>query len=71
VVVTAIVRRGLSFPVPCAAAPCHDHAVWLNPPPQKWWEHSASTKMIHQVMSNRMFPLTLEGLDGAMQVLSR
>ena len=49
----------------------YSHAVWLNPVPESWWDHSASTRMISQVMSNRMFPLTLEGLDAAMRVLSR
>ncbi len=43
----------------------YSHAVWLNPVPETWWEHSASTKMIRQMMSNRMFPLTLDGLDAA------
>jgi hypothetical protein len=46
-------------------------AVWLNPVPESRWDYSASTKMIRQLMSNRMFPLTLGGLDGAMRALSR
>ena len=49
----------------------YSKAVWLNPVPETWWEHTASTKMIRQVMADRMFPLTLDGLDAAMRVLSR
>ena len=49
----------------------YSKAVWLNPVPENWWEHSTSTKMIRQVMADRMFPLTLDGLDAAMRALSR
>jgi uncharacterized protein len=49
----------------------YSKAVWLNPVPETWWEHTMSTKMIRQVMADRMFPLTLDGLDAAMRVLSR
>jgi len=33
--------------------------------------HSPSTRLIRELMDNRMFPLTLSGLDGAMRALSR
>jgi len=49
----------------------YPHAVWLNPVPEGWWEYTTSTRMIQQLMSGRMYPLTLEGLDGAMRELSR
>jgi uncharacterized protein len=49
----------------------YDKCVWINPVPEKWWEHTASTQMVRQIMGDRMFPLTLEGLDGAMRALSR
>lgn len=49
----------------------YDKCVWINPVPEKWWEHTASTQMVRQIMGDRMFPLTLEGLDGAMRSLSR
>ncbi|MBT4888527.1 MAG: VWA domain-containing protein [Rhodospirillales bacterium] len=47
------------------------HAVWLNPVEQNWWGHTQSIGMINQIMSERMFPFTLEGLDEAMRELSR
>jgi len=46
-------------------------AVWINPTPEKYWEHSPSTQIMRQIMGERMYPLTLEGLDNAMRELSR
>jgi uncharacterized protein with von Willebrand factor type A (vWA) domain len=45
--------------------------VWLNPVPEKQWGYSQSTKMIKQLVNDRMYPLTLDGLDDAMRELSR
>jgi uncharacterized protein with von Willebrand factor type A (vWA) domain len=49
----------------------YSSAVWLNPTPQQHWMHSQSTRMIREIMENRMFPLTLSGLDDAMRSLGR
>jgi uncharacterized protein with von Willebrand factor type A (vWA) domain len=46
-------------------------AVWLNPIPERHWAHSQSIQMMKGLMEDRMFPLTLEGLDRAMRELSR
>jgi uncharacterized protein with von Willebrand factor type A (vWA) domain len=46
-------------------------AVWLNPVPERHWSYSQTTRLIGEHMSGRMFPLTLEGLDGATRALSR
>jgi uncharacterized protein len=46
-------------------------AAWINPTPEAYWGHSASTSILRQLMSDRMYPLTLEGLDDAMRELSR
>ncbi len=45
--------------------------VWLNPVPQKQWGYSQSTKVMREIMNERMYPLTLDGLDDAMRELSR
>jgi hypothetical protein len=45
--------------------------VWLNPLPKKQWEYSGSIRMIRDLIENRMYPLTLEGLDAAMTELRR
>jgi uncharacterized protein with von Willebrand factor type A (vWA) domain len=46
-------------------------AAWLNPIPAAHWSYSQSTKLIRQLMNDRMYPLTLSGLDDAMRSLSR
>ena len=46
-------------------------AAWLNPIPEKNWGHSQSIQMIRTVMEDRMYPLSLEGLDRAMKGLTR
>ena len=47
------------------------HAVWLNPVPERHWEYTPSLTMMRQVMADRMYPLTLDGLDRAMRELNR
>ena len=46
-------------------------AVWLNPSPRAHWDYSQSTSILRQLMGDRMFPLTLAGLDDAMRTLTR
>jgi len=49
----------------------YSSAVWLNPVPEAYWMHSQSTRMMRELMDNRMFPLTLTGLEDAMRSLAR
>jgi uncharacterized protein len=46
-------------------------SVWLNPVPEKQWGYSQSTKIIKELMNDRMYPLTLSGLDDAMRELGK
>ena len=46
-------------------------AVWLNPAPENRWHYDQSNRMIRELMNERMYPLTLAGLDDAMKELSR
>ncbi len=46
-------------------------SVWLNPVPENQWGYSQSTKIIKELMNDRMYPLTLSGLDSAMRELGR
>ena len=46
-------------------------SVWINPSPQKYWRYSPSRALIARSFEDRMFPLTLEGLDRAMRELVR
>src|SRR2546427_385866 len=45
--------------------------VWLNPVPEHQWDYTMSIRIMRQLMGNRMYPLTLEGLDRAMRELVR
>jgi uncharacterized protein len=49
----------------------YPRAVWLNPVPEKYWTSTASIGMIRQIVEDRMFLLTLDGLDRAMRRLTR
>ena len=49
----------------------YESAIWINPIPERHWEYTPSLQIIKQIMGERMFPLTLEGLDHAMRELSR
>jgi uncharacterized protein with von Willebrand factor type A (vWA) domain len=45
--------------------------AWLNPEPQGVWEYRQSVGVIRQLMQNRMYPITLQGLERAMRELSK
>jgi len=45
--------------------------AWLNPEPENLWPYRQSIAVIRQIMNNRMFPITLEGLERAMRLLSK
>jgi uncharacterized protein len=46
-------------------------SVWLNPVPEAHWNYTPSIGMIRQLLDNRMYPLTLGGLEAAAKELSR
>ena len=53
-------------------AQIYERVVWLNPTPRAHWDHTPSIQVIREIIGDkRMFPLTIEGLDGAMKELSR
>ncbi|ABR89754.1 Uncharacterized conserved protein [Janthinobacterium sp. Marseille] len=45
--------------------------IWLNPEPEHIWEYRQSIAIIRRQMDNRMYPLTLEGLERGMRTLSK
>ena len=53
------------------AADAYPHLVWLNPTPERYWSHTASAQMLKRLVEDRMYPLTLDGLDRAMRELLR
>ena len=44
--------------------------VWINPEPTELWSYRQSVGIIHRLMNQRMFALTLPGLDAAMRTLN-
>lgn len=43
--------------------------AWINPRPPSHWRHSASIGLIRELLEDRMYPLTLAGLDNAIDAL--
>ena len=44
--------------------------IWINPTKEKYWEYTHSTQIINEIFENRMFPLTLKGLERGMKALT-
>lgn len=47
------------------------HLIWINPADEHYWNYTQSTQMMQKLIGNRMFPMTLKGLEDAMKVLSK
>jgi uncharacterized protein with von Willebrand factor type A (vWA) domain len=45
--------------------------AWINPEPLGVWQYRQSISVIQQLMSNRMYPLTIKGLEEAMRAMSK
>ena len=45
-------------------------SIWLNPEPLRRWEYTPSIQMINELMDDRMFPLTVSGLEEGMRALT-
>jgi len=48
----------------------HD-AIWINPQPESVWDYHESIRITRDLIGERMFPLTLDGLDRGMRLLSK
>ena len=46
-----------------------DNMVWINPTPQEYWEHSYSIEVVKELLEDRMFSLSVSGLENAMKLL--
>ena len=44
-------------------------AIWLNPEPRQRWDYTPSIKLTRELMDDRMFPLTVSGLDDGIRRL--
>ena len=48
-----------------------DKVAWLNPTAERYWNYSASVGMLRELVDDRMYPLTLDGLEKAMRALAK
>ncbi|HLU16397.1 MAG TPA: VWA domain-containing protein [Burkholderiaceae bacterium] len=46
-------------------------AAWLNPEPRAYWEYRQSIAIIRNIMKDRMYGVTVDGLEHAMRDLSK
>ena len=49
----------------------YPHLVWLNPTPEAQWRYTESIAMMKRIVQDRMYPLTIAGLETAMRELVR
>ena len=49
----------------------YSSAIWLNPEPEANWSYTQSNQMIRELIAERMYPLTLSGLEEGMKYLAR
>ena len=47
-----------------------DH-LWINPTPERFWDHSHSIRLIREHFGDRMVPMTLDGISRGTKALSR
>jgi len=46
-------------------------AIWLNPRAESNWNYTQSIQLVNEIMTDRMFPLTLDGLERGTRALQR
>ena len=49
----------------------YPNAIWLNPQPEAVWNYHESIGITRELVGDRMFPMTLEGLDSGMRLLGK
>ncbi len=49
----------------------YEKTVWLNPTPPQHWQYTHSTQIIKKLIDDRMYPLSLKGMEEAMAYLSK
>ena len=47
----------------------YSKAIWLNPEPKARWDYTPSVKLVRELMDDRMYPLTIAGLDEGIKAL--
>jgi uncharacterized protein with von Willebrand factor type A (vWA) domain len=52
----------------CAQWPAH---LWINPTPERFWDHTQSIRLIRQIFGERMVPMTLDGIARGTRALAK
>ncbi|ACO79444.1 hypothetical protein AvCA_32870 [Azotobacter vinelandii CA] len=45
--------------------------IWINPSPEHAWNHGSSIRIVRDLVGQRMYPLTLSGLEEGMRYLAK
>ncbi len=48
-----------------------EKVIWINPTPQDTWEYSTSVSLIQKLVEDKMYPLTIAGIEEGMNHLSK
>lgn len=46
-----------------------EYCIWLNPQAKQYWHYHASIQIMKELVSDKMYPLTLEGLSDGIKAL--
>jgi uncharacterized protein with von Willebrand factor type A (vWA) domain len=49
----------------------YPNTIWINPIPEAEWGYADSIQIIKQLMNNRMYPLTIDGLGRSVKNLMK
>ncbi len=49
----------------------YDKLIWMNPVEERYWHYTPSILMLRELVDDKMYPLTLSGLEKGMSILSR
>lgn len=49
----------------------YDKLVWLNPEPERTWQHTTTVGITQSLVKHHMYPLTIKGIEESMKYLSR
>ena len=47
-----------------------DKVAWLNPQPEQHWQYYQSIDIMRQIVNDKMYPLTVDGIGRAIKDLS-
>ena len=49
----------------------YDKVIWLNPVKEEYWQYTQSIHTVRQLTGDKMYPLTLQGLEAGMKYLAK